>query len=204
MTHAEWQDRISAFLDGELREADRRSFESHAEGCAECRRAVAEHRQVKEWLKASAARTTDADQPSGSTWESIRRVVTPRRRAHHAYAKGLAGALLAASIVVGAVLWRPLPEHGVNPADGVEFVRPAGYDGASRDLEAILDEHRDQLQPVTVKALEQSLATIDLALADAERALAADPVNDYVQRYVARLRATRLATLRHAVAIAQQ
>jgi hypothetical protein len=77
------------------------------------------------------------------------------------------------------------------------------YVHATDDLEAVLHDNRSHLRPETVRALESSLAMIDSAIAQAQRALAADPANDYVIRYIDRLRASRLATLRDAVTLVQ-
>ncbi|MBX6364682.1 MAG: hypothetical protein IRZ00_12510, partial [Gemmatimonadetes bacterium] len=72
-----------------------------------------------------------------------------------------------------------------------------GYDRAVRDLEGVLRRGRGRLQPETVRALEQSLATIDSAIAEARRALARDPGSPYLNAHLT-------DTLRRKVELLQQ
>jgi hypothetical protein len=102
-------------------------------------------------------------------------------------------AALTALVIAGALL-RPGESRQVAAA-------PAAYIQASGDLEAILRVNKDRLRPETVEALERSLTAIDSAITQAERALAADPANDYVTRSVGQLRDARLTLLRRAVAV---
>lgn len=68
---------------------------------------------------------------------------------------------------------------------------------AVADLEMILAS--EKLDTATVRILSQNLARIDSAIADAERALAADPSNVYVSRHLAST-ARRKVELLHLVA----
>lgn len=186
-----WSERLSEYLDGELTETEARGLESHLLECEACRRNLAGLRSVVARLAADPV--TPRDQPTDREWSAIRHsIAAPRRR-------WLIPAAIAASLVglgiVGSLLWRGVPP-------GPEAMAlPAAYRQASGDLETILRENTSRLRPETVKALEASLAAIDSAIAQAERALAADPANDYVTRSVSQLRDTRLMTLRRAVAV---
>ena len=68
---------------------------------------------------------------------------------------------------------------------------------AVADLEMILAS--EKLDSATVRVLTLNLARIDSAIADAERALAADPSNAYVSRHLAST-ARRKVELLHLVA----
>ena len=68
---------------------------------------------------------------------------------------------------------------------------------AVSDLEMILAS--EKLDSATVRILTLNLARIDSAIADAERALAADPSNAYVSRHLAST-ARRKVELLHLVA----
>lgn len=80
--------------------------------------------------------------------------------------------------------------------------RPS-YDVSVRELEALLAAERATLAPETVAILERSLRTIDAAIADAQRAVASDPANPYLESHLARTRARKLALLRQAVQLGQ-
>lgn len=187
-----WSDRLSEYLDGELPADAARDLELHLRDCAACRQSLTE-------LKAVVARLTadpvaPADQPTDREWQAIRRAMpAPRRRwmIPAAIAAGLAG------LAIAGALLRSREPHRVATA-----TVPAVYLQATEELEAILRDNRTQLRPETVQALEASLVAIDSALAQADRALAADPANDYVTRSMGRLRDARLTVLRQAVAVA--
>ncbi len=86
-----------------------------------------------------------------------------------------------------------------------EAVREADrqYDRAVADLERLLRSERTRLRPETVRALETSLAAIDQAIADARRALAADPADIYLNDHLAESMRLKLELLRQATALAQ-
>jgi anti-sigma factor RsiW len=85
-------------------------------------------------------------------------------------------------------------------------VLPAGfegarYDAAIADLERVLQEHRSELDPATVRVIEQNLFIIDQATAQARMALAADPANRYLNGHLAAQLTHKLTLLRQATAI---
>ncbi len=77
------------------------------------------------------------------------------------------------------------------------------YDRAVADMERLLRHERSRLRPETVRALETSLVEIDRAIADARRALAADPANIYLSDHLAESMRLKLELLRQATALAQ-
>jgi anti-sigma factor RsiW len=121
----------------------------------------------------------------------------PRRRARRyaglAYAAGLVLAFAA-----GALTWTvagrargPEPVSGAVPLAALDerpvrgrLAASATYDQAIADLETLLEQGRDRLDPTTLRTLEASLATIDEAIAEAEAALAADPDSDLIRGMV--------------------
>lgn len=187
-----WSDRQSEYLDEELPPEEAREFELHLRDCEACRRGLAELRLVVARLASDPVRP--ADQPTDREWQAIRRSIpSPRRRWMMPVA---IAASLAGLVTVGALLLPREPRRA-----GIAAV-PAVYVQATGELEAILRENKTRLRPETVKALEASLTAIDSAIAQAERALAADPANDYVTRSMGQLRDARLSVLRNAVAVA--
>lgn len=58
------------------------------------------------------------------------------------------------------------------------------YDATIGELQQVLTENRGDLDTTTVRIIEQNLAIIDQAIADARRALAADPGNNYLNGHL--------------------
>jgi anti-sigma factor ChrR (cupin superfamily) len=192
-----WTERLSEYLDGELTAPDAAALDRHLLECADCRHAMAELRAVVARLRADPV--LPSDQPTHHNWRAIEQSIAPSRRR---WVWGTAIAAALAAIAIGAGLWRRPAPPGSEPLS--VRVLPTDYRQAAADLEAILREQRSRLQPETVRTVEASLATIDSAIAQASRALAADTLNEYITRYLAQLRDTRLAALRDAVALVRQ
>jgi hypothetical protein len=89
----------------------------------------------------------------------------------------------------------------VAPAGGRGAAAPR-YDAAVADLERVLAAGRGTLDSSTVRVLERNLALIDRAIADAQRALAADPGNAYLNAHLARTMRQKLDLLRQAASLA--
>ena len=102
------------------------------------------------------------------------------------------GAHLIAETNAGAVRW-------------VSAVDPT-YDRAVSELQRALDDGKrtGKLDSTTVRVLEQSLATIDTAIAQAGRALAQDPGNVYLNHHLAETMRRKLNLLRQASGISQR
>jgi len=77
------------------------------------------------------------------------------------------------------------------------------YDAAVADLQRALQSGRGQLDPATVKVVEDNLAIIDQAVDEARRALAQDPANPDLNGYLLETRRRKLDLLRHAAALAE-
>ena len=79
----------------------------------------------------------------------------------------------------------------------------AQYDVAVSDLERVLNERRNDLNPRTVEILERNLKLIDAAIAQARQALEGDPGNQYLNRHLVESRHRKLELLRRATAITE-
>lgn len=192
-----WAERMSDYLDGELNAEEVAALESHLLDCASCNQAVKQLRTVVARLGGDPIR--HPDQPTHQGWSRIEESIAPRRR-RWIWSAAIAASLAALALAAG--LWYRQTSSGDDRSRLVGF--PADYRQATTDLETILRKQRNQLRPETVRAVESSLATIDSAIAQAARALAADPANEYITRYLAQLRDTRITALRDAVALMRQ
>ena len=77
----------------------------------------------------------------------------------------------------------------------------ARYDGAITALRTTLEQHRDELDPKTVSVVEHNLVVIDRAIAEARRALAADPANPYLNHHLADQMQRKVDLLRQVTAL---
>jgi anti-sigma factor RsiW len=77
----------------------------------------------------------------------------------------------------------------------------ARYDGAIAALRQTLESHRDELDPKTVSVVEHNLVVIDRAIAEARRALAADPANPYLNHHLADQMQRKVDLLRQVTAL---
>lgn len=193
--------RLHDYLDGELPRADRAQVEAHASACPRCAERLADLAEVRIVLGGLPREA----KPATDLWPTIRQriesgpdvVPLPGTRPAPvapaavrtrgvpvplAYAAGLILAFAAGALTFAAAgrdggagttvtVEQAVPDQ---PREPGRFVATE-YEEAISDLEGLLEEGRDRLDPATVRALEESLATIDGAIADAESALAADP-----------------------------
>lgn len=104
----------------------------------------------------------------------------------------------------------PLQQPIVAVAEPVDRQRPdvlpanfadAQYEAAVADLERILQEERDRLDPRTVMVIERNLRAIDVAIRQARAALDADPANPYLNSHLADARRHKLDLLRRAASL---
>lgn len=77
----------------------------------------------------------------------------------------------------------------------------AQFNAAVADLEQILRDERDRLDPRTVLVIERNLKTIDVAIQEARMALNDDPANAYLNSHLADARRRKLDLLRHAATL---
>jgi hypothetical protein len=77
----------------------------------------------------------------------------------------------------------------------------AQFDQAVADLEKVLVEQREALDPRTVVVIERNLRVIDEAIRQARSALDADPANTFLNSHLADARRRKLELLRRATAL---
>jgi anti-sigma factor RsiW len=217
----QWTDRLSEYLDGEIEGSERAFLEAHLERCEDCQETLAGLRRV-----VMRARSVEDRPPATDLWAGIaRRIGAPPRTAvlplrrrftfslPQLLAAGVALAVLSAS---GAWMLHPgVQAVAVQPAPGAPgdvTVTPVGapapapsaarsYDAAVQDLERVLTAGRGRLDTATVRVLEQNLALIDRAIADARRAVAADSANVYLNTHLAETMRRKVDLLRQAAAL---
>jgi tetratricopeptide (TPR) repeat protein len=155
---------------------------------------------VPPWLPASAGRHREGISP-------FRRAISKRLTFT---VPQVAAAGLTLILLSGGLVWMARsgdPRADVTPLRAEEpLVQPANfadrnYDAAVAELERTLDEGRKTLDPETVRVLEQNLASIDRAIDQCHRALAADPSNLYLNTHLAEARQRKLLLLRRATAL---
>jgi hypothetical protein len=78
----------------------------------------------------------------------------------------------------------------------------AQFNAAVTDLEQILRDERDRLDPRTVLIIERNLKAIDAAINEARMALNDDPANPYLNSHLADARRRKLDLLRTATSLA--
>lgn len=218
-----WTESLSDYLDGELTSEDRREVALHLESCADCAEALRELEQVLE-----RARALPDLAPPRDLWPEIEAQLVawkgapanapapiPARRPRtrvvsftwpQLMAAGLAVALLAtAAFWLGSRGGQPLAHRPAAPATGkTEMVRsetPQPED-AIKELRQALANGREDLDPATVKVLEQNLSSIERSISEAKAALDADPANPYLQRHLRETMTRKVNLLRQATFLA--
>jgi hypothetical protein len=157
--------------------------------------------------------------PDRDLWPGVQARLAPRPRVISFTLAELAMAatlLMAVSAGVSWLAFRPArsapPEGPVIRADAepVNGARPDAvpadfadeqFDAAVTDLERVLREERDRLDPRTVIVIERNLRAIDDAIREARTALDQDPGNPYLNSHLADARRRKLDLLRRAAAL---
>jgi anti-sigma factor RsiW len=220
-----WMDRLSEYLDDELATGERAALESHLATCAECSAVLADLSRI-----VGRARQAPRRGPTRDLWPGIARRIgaTPPATEIVELASRPGGArrwsfslpqLAAAAVLLmtlsGGSVWLLRSHSPPTGGTAVTAPRPAGapvalnasatasqsYAAAIADLERVLASGRGQLDTVTVRVIQQNLATIDQAIAQAQRALAADPANLYLNTHLAETMRRKLDLLRQAATL---
>lgn len=90
----------------------------------------------------------------------------------------------------------PVGVTAVLPAVAPASSAMPDYDAAVAELEQVIAASRDQLDTTTVRIIEENLMRIDRAIAQAQRALALDPVSIYLNEHLAATMQQKLEFLR--------
>jgi hypothetical protein len=207
---------LNDFVEGQLGAAAARRVEEHLEICAECRADA-------ESLRSLLAGMRDLPReipPSRDLFPEIVRTVGEaeavplygrdwRRRALQDLRRPLAAAaVLLVALTAALTAWllerRPGdPVAGVSPPSavmpGADLTQVAtDYEDAIRELSITLRERRSELDPVTIRLVEENLLVIDQAIRESRAALAADPANQVLEQLVVAGYEQKLELLRRA------
>lgn len=204
-THGELQE----WLDGEMGIREAARVAGHVADCKSCSGETAQIRSLLASLGSlprGLAPPEDVRENARGRIEQAevlpleaRRDRAPRRRI------GLAAAAIGL-LLVGAtagLLLGPGGDRGAGPgtpdpaATALRSVA-ADYDRAVADLAAALEARRSDLDPATVRIVEENLRVVDGAIREASEALAADPANPVLREFVVAGYEQKLDLLRRA------
>jgi len=215
--HDAWTDRLSEYIDGELDAAETAALEQHLKECDACAAIVVELRAV-----VGSATLAGGIEPERDLWQGIaarigaQPAVIPIRRSPRRFsfsAPQLAAAAVVLMALSGGAVYLLQQDATPQVAAGT-IVQTAGGAGPVRDvstaapepdpqvaadvdeLERVLAENRDRLDPATVEIVERSIESIDLAIEAATSALDADPGNPYLHRQLDNTMRKKLDLLR--------
>lgn len=175
--------RLDDYVDGLLDVGERAAVSFHLDACSSCRQ---EEHALRELLARARALPTEVAPPR-DLWPGIERGIRNRGRAG-AWLRGLAAAAGLVLALAGVLLTRG-PEPGRSTAAGASAgtAHPAAleqaaiqklegdYEAAASALLVALRSRQSELPPETVAQVEESLRTIDGALAQIRAALQQDP-----------------------------
>jgi anti-sigma factor RsiW len=224
----QWTDRLSEYLDDELPPAERVALEAHLRHCVACGAVLADLKRIVGRARGLEDRLPERELWPGIAARigagpvDVVPLDAARHRRRWSFSlpqlaaagialmalSGGAAWLLHPSMPPAAVATRPGPAPAAAPA-GSSLValasanRAAGrsYAAAVGDLERVLEEGRGRLDTTTVRVIERNLATIDTAIAQAQRAVAADSGNLYLNSHLAETMRRKLELLRQAAAL---
>ncbi len=226
MSEAHRTDRLSDYLDGRLPPAERSSLEAHLGTCSECAHVLDELRAVvsrarglqdipprKDLWSGIKRAIASPPQEDGQVIDFPARLRSIDPLEEDGRLRLSLSQVAAASLILmvgsAAASWslHPLASSGrVDEDTGIAAVvqasLPAGvgesYSEELAQLEALLSEHRDELDPNTVRILEKNLAIIDRAIEESGEALAGDPGNEYLREHLDRAVRRKVDYLRDA------
>jgi len=223
----QWTNRLSEYLDGELTDGERIALEAHLQSCGECSSVLTDLRQVVARARMLEHKAPHHDlwpgiaQRIGATVGETRTVDLGSRRAARRWSFSLpqlAAAGIALMTLSGGAVWllhspeqqNLAPPSAIVPSGNPRAINAAvnprgnatqSYAAAVADLERVLASGRGQLDTTTIRVIEQNLAAIDRAIAQAQRALDADPANLYLNTHLAETMRRKLDLLRQAAAL---
>jgi len=161
--------------------------------------------------RAQAATTIEPARIPERLPERLQSGPPPRRRLTHVVSftwPQLVAAGLAVALLASAAFWlgtrgdRRLAGPTTQPAAPGTTSTVSVNEAAIDDLRNALARGRDDLDPQTVKVLEQNLATIERSIREAKAALDADPANPYLRRHLQETMTSKTNLLRQAMFLA--
>ena len=214
--HLAW-DTLNDLADGVLATGERETAEQHLRACAECAGTLAALREAL--AGATALPRTVA--PPDDLWSDIRSTIdgrkvaplregrrgprgwwlTPRRLAAAAVLLMVASSAATIAVMRSGAGARAV----ISPPPGPGAMLPVAWQSAERGYLASVEELRGQLEaqrgrlsPETIAAVERTLATIDVAIAEAREALLRDPANAALSELLASNYRQKVELLRRA------
>jgi hypothetical protein len=219
-----WMDRLSEYMDDELRGEERAQLEAHLAECGDCRALLEDLRRVVRQASALQDRM-----PATDLWPRIRTrleegadivpigaapTVRERRRFSFTIPQAAAAAL-ALILVGGGAAWMALRSETptqvaveeqppvITSSSGVlaSYQPPPAVQRRLAELESALEAARDRLDPETVGVIVKNLAIVEAAVDEAMRALSRDPANEYLREHLVRTLQTKVDVLERATAL---
>ena len=219
-----WMDRLSEYLDDELRGEERAQLEEHLAACVDCRTMLEDLRRVVRQANALPDRV-----PAPDLWPRIRarieegaevvpigtaRPVRERQRFSFSFPQAAAAAALL-MLMGGGTAWMALrpeprtqvaelvPTAGTAPLVLTGYQLPPEVQRRLAELESTLAAARDRLDPETVGVIVKNLAIVETAVEEAMQALARDPANEYLREHLVRTLQTKVDVLERANALSR-
>ena len=227
--HDRWIERLSDHVDGGLSSEESRALEAHLSGCAECRQALADLRDI-----VARARALGPVEPERDLWPAIEEAMgqprvlafpaTRRRPAPRGLfltVPQLAAAAAVLVLISGAATWWAGPGVGARgPQGGAPETAGLGTEGPAAlvaegldpapdlarelaSLEAALAQASSRLDPNTVRILQKNLGVIERAIAESRNALEVDPGNAYLRQHLDRAYRDKADFLREVALISE-
>ena len=218
MNHPD-ETRLNDYVDGVLGPEPAAEVEAHLADCTGCRGRVATLRELADRLAA----LPEGIPPRRDLRPGIReRIeaghtgepgVTPRpapvRGPENARPAGgrpwlRAAAAVAVLVGAGAAVWLGVDAPGRTGSAGAADPVIASYHEAARELTGELEARKTALSPAAVRALDASLAAVDAAIRELERARRQGAHGDALDRHLEGRYRTKLELLRGALAILEE
>lgn len=227
MSKAHWVDRLSSYLDGDLSERERTACDAHLAECRDCARTLDDLRALTAqaslltpipperdlWPGIEARlepRSDGVPAPPEATAPGGVLSIRPTRRWAFS-APQLVAAAIALVVLAGGSVWLIAPSAPDDVADTPTAAAAAAgsdrtvflatYEPAISELEQEFRVQRDQLDPETRRVVEENMAIIERAIAEAEQALAEDPSNSFLNTHLAGVMRRKVDLLRRATTI---
>jgi anti-sigma factor RsiW len=213
--HLAW-DVLNDLVDDLLPPDERAAATGHLRTCQRCSDAFAD---LGATVGAAGSLTPRVDPPD-EIWRAIRSTIESRKvaqlgdrparprgwwitpsRAAAASLLLVAGTAAVTTLVVRSETASPVEAMALTPLPVAWQVAERGYQASVLELREQLAAMHDELSPATIQAVEQSLSTIDVAIAEGREAPLRDPANAALPELLASNYRQKIDLLRRATQI---
>jgi len=223
-------EKLSEYIDDGLTAGERVTIEDHLASCSQCARLVEDLRAVVNVAQAVEDSPPDTDlwpaiagrlEPRGPRVVAIDSRRGPRRFTFSI--PQLAAASLAVALLSAGAVWIAIWDGGgvtgpstvavgsgsEEPITGVTLASSsapeafAEYEAAVADLERLLDEISEDIDPESRRAIDRNLVIIDQAIQQTRGALEADPNDVYLNTHLASTMQRKIDVLQEATRLAR-